>query len=413
MTSPEIDVNDKSDNEEFEKKPLNEDTSNAVKFKDKTFKEKVNHVLSNVTVEPLLACVIIPSVISRFAMGNLNLDKACRVHMQYADVVCDALIKRTTNNFTAQEKEIQRLISSIDIWKGILQTLLPSIIIMFLGAWSDRTGRRKLCILMPIFGEILTSINNLINVYFFYEIPVHLTVFLETLFTAATGGWVTMFLGIFSYISDITTEKTRTFRVGLANFCMTVGLPIGIALGVSFSLSVIKPSGALFSITVFSRRLQFHDSLLCLISCGSKFVGSVWTAFVTTDLEMFLVPVVEILNGVTFTSLRSLMTKLVDKDEIARANSLFSLVETLASLLFQPMYSWIYMITLHVFPGTVYIFSATMIIPAIVILTTFFVQHRIQIWKEKKKKILDTEIVLPNCDTEFIAKDVLNETVKT
>lgn len=208
--------------------PLNK---NVPEKERKTFKEKCVHIKENITVEPLLAGLIIPSVIARFAMANLNLDKACRVNLEFGDEICDVLIKKSANtNYTLYEKEVQKLISSIDIWKGIIHTALPCIIIMFLGAWSDRTGNRKICILLPIFGEIVTSISNLINVYFFYEIPVQVTVFLETLFPAITGGWVTMFLGVFSYISDITSEESRTFRVGLVNFCMTAGLPIGIGL---------------------------------------------------------------------------------------------------------------------------------------------------------------------------------------
>ncbi|XP_049865719.1 proton-coupled folate transporter-like [Pectinophora gossypiella] len=488
--------------EDKEEKPLTKD----VTTKKKTFREKLQEVQDNITVEPLLAGFIIPSVLSMFAMVNLNLDKACRVNLGYSDEICDALIKRT-GNYTEEEKEVQKLISSTDIWRGVLKTLLPCIIIMFLGAWSDRTGKRKLCILLPILGELLTSINNLINVYFFYEIPVEVTVFMETIFGAATGGWVTIFLGVFSYISDITSEETRTFRVGLVNFCMTVGVPIGIGMSgillkrmgyygmftmtailfflvlmygcfclkepdqllrergkppierpdsnkkVSFfnishvvetvsvafrkrankrrvkvlltlftvfilygptmsehsiiylfvrarlnwdmvkyglftSYSIILHScGAMFSITVLSKRLQVDDSLLCLISVSSRFVGAIWTAFVQTDLEMYLVPLVEILNGTTFTSLRSIISKLVDKQETAKINSLFSLTETVASLLFHPFYSWMYMKTLHVMAGAVFLVSATLIIPASGILILFYVQHRRELSKARKKAL--------------------------
>ncbi|CAB3243651.1 unnamed protein product [Arctia plantaginis] len=53
--------------------------------------------------------------------------------------------------------------------------------------------------------------------------------------------------------------------------------------------SIITHSlGALFSISVFSKRWGFHDSVLCLISIVSKLTGSILIAFVTTDLHMFL-----------------------------------------------------------------------------------------------------------------------------
>ncbi|XP_059061420.1 proton-coupled folate transporter-like isoform X1 [Achroia grisella] len=491
--------------EASDEKPLKDDVK--VKLETpKTFTEKLSHVKRNITVEPLLAGLIIPSIISKFAMANFNIEKACRVNLAFDDEICDALINKTNNNYSMYEMEVQKLIASIDIWKGVIHTALPCIIIMFLGGWSDKTGKRKICILLPIFGEVLTSINNLINVYFFYEIPVQVTVFLETFFPAITGGWVTMFLGVFSYISDITSEETRTFRVGLVNLCMTAGLPIGISLSgillqrmgyygiftmttamflvvlaygvfrlkepddflrenglppierestseVSFfdvthvgetiavayrprpsnrrvkviltlftvfilfgpsmsehhifylfvrnqlnwdmvkfglytSYSILLHSiGAMFSITVLSRRLQVDDSLLCLISITSKFVGSIWTAFVRSDIEMYLIPVAEFLNGTTFTSLRSIISKLVDKQETAKVNSLFSLTETLASLLFNPLYSWLYMRTLHVLPGTVFLVSAALIIPAAIVLISFYLQHKKEVRNERKEAL--------------------------
>lgn len=246
---------------DVEEKPLNKDVIQNL-YKNKSFKEKLGYIKDNITVEPLLAGLIIPSVISRFAMSNLNLDKACRVNLGFGDEICDALIKKTSKNYTSYEKEVQQLISSIDIWKGVIQTALPCIIIMFLGAWSDRTGKRKICIMLPIYGEVLTSLNNLVNVYFFYEIPVQITVFLETLFPAITGGWVTMFLGVFSYISDITSEESRTFRVGLVNFCMTAGLPIGIGLS-GFLLQKLGYYG-IFSITTVMFILVLLYGTFCL-----------------------------------------------------------------------------------------------------------------------------------------------------
>ncbi|KAM3961959.1 lysosomal proton-coupled steroid conjugate and bile acid symporter SLC46A3-like [Aphomia sociella] len=526
-----------SDMESSDDKPLNKDGT-VVTLKKKTFGEKLTYVKNNITVEPVLAGLIIPSVISRFAMGNLNLDKACRVNLAFGDEVCDALIKKSSDNYSSYEKEVQKLISSIDIWKSVIHTALPCIIIMFLGSWSDRTGKRKLCILLPIFGEALTSVNNIINVYYFYEIPVEITVFLETFFPAVTGGWVTMFLGVFSYISDITSEESRTFRVGLVNLCMTAGLPIGIFLGgiliqimgyyaiftmttimfllvlaygtfrlmepddflhkkgfpkviresstpqlsffnvshVSETIAVAykrRPSnrrvkviltlftvfilfgpsmsehsifylfarnqlnwdmvkyamytsysivlhsvGAMFSITVLCKRLQVDDSMLCLISIASKFVGSIWTAFARSDIELYLVPLVEFLGGTTFTSLRSIITKLVDKHEIAKVNSLFSLTETLATLLFNPFYSWMYMRTLYVFPGTVFIVSAFLIIPAFIILVFFYVQHRIEVRSMRKEALAaeekkDAEIKFSNAIALFTPEtkgDVSNKT---
>lgn len=65
-----------------------------------TWREKLDNVIQNITVEPVVAAYIMPSVLSNLATQNLNLEKACRVNMAYGDVVCDALTRRETSNYT-------------------------------------------------------------------------------------------------------------------------------------------------------------------------------------------------------------------------------------------------------------------------------------------------------------------------
>ncbi|CAH0727978.1 unnamed protein product, partial [Brenthis ino] len=473
-----------------EAQPLKEENVRKENFENKNFFQKLWYLKRNITVEPIMAGLIISSMLSRLVVQNLNLDKACRVRLNYTNDICDSLIKQKEGNFTLYEGEVQKIISSIEAWKSIVQTAIPIILVIIMGAWSDRTGNRKLCILLPIFGEFLVCISNILSTFFFYEISIEVTMFLEALFPAITGGWVMVYLGVFSYVSDITDAESRTFRIGLVNLCLTGGVLIGTALSgillkflgyysiftlsgsiylvtfiygyfylktktkpgiednkqtkpitvldlvtlvkettqvafkkregnlrmkIIFTLSVVAivygPNhgerlitylfvryrlqwdafkysiystysvilhsvGALFSISVFSKHYGFHDSMLCIISISSKLVGSVFLAYVRTDFQMFMVPVVEILNATTFTSLRSLASKLVCSEEIGKMNSLFSLVETLAALVFDPTYSTVYAKTVSLFTGTVYLFSGIMTIPALGILMWLFTRHR-------------------------------------
>lgn len=212
-----------------EEQPLEEKTIKKESFEKRNYLEKLWLIKSNISVEPILAGLIIPSMLAKLAIQNLNLDKACRVRLNYTDEICDSLIERK-GNLTLYEGEVQKVISNIETWKSVVQTALPTILVIFMGAWSDRTGNRKLCILLPIFGEFLVCISNILSTYFFYEISIEVTMLLEALCPALTGGWVMVYLGVFSYISDITDEESRTFRVGLVNLCMTAGIPIGTAL---------------------------------------------------------------------------------------------------------------------------------------------------------------------------------------
>ncbi|KXJ71769.1 hypothetical protein RP20_CCG019750 [Aedes albopictus] len=68
--------------------------------KKSTIMDKFRYFKNNITVEPIVACYIMPSVLAGLATQNLNLEKACRVNLNYGDVVCDALTRRETSNYT-------------------------------------------------------------------------------------------------------------------------------------------------------------------------------------------------------------------------------------------------------------------------------------------------------------------------
>ncbi|KAK9307203.1 hypothetical protein QLX08_002380 [Tetragonisca angustula] len=202
----------------------------AVVWKSMTLRQKWSYFTSNITVEPMVACYVIPCMLASLATQNLSLEKACRVNLAYPDEVCTALAERNTTGYEAEETAVQQLVAGMQTWKTALTSGLPTILILFMGAWSDRTGLRKPCMLLPIVGEFLSSVSMLLCTYFFHEVPMEATGVFEALWPALTGGWFTMFMGVFSYIADITTVESRTLRIGAANVFLSLGVPIGMAL---------------------------------------------------------------------------------------------------------------------------------------------------------------------------------------
>ncbi|XP_076252114.1 putative peptidoglycan muropeptide transporter SLC46 isoform X2 [Rhynchophorus ferrugineus] len=211
-------------------KNVSEDKPKEKTMDSMSWTEKYQFLRENITVEPMLACYIIPSVFASLATQNLNLEKACRVNLGYSPEVCDALSARNTQNYTVEEEQVQQLVASMGVWKTILQSALPAFLIMFIGSWSDRWGKRKPCMILPIVGELLTSLGLIVCTYFYYELPMEVAGFVEGLFPAMTGGWFTMFMGVFSYIADVTTVEMRTLRIGIVNVFCSLGIPVGLAL---------------------------------------------------------------------------------------------------------------------------------------------------------------------------------------
>ncbi|XP_004924743.1 proton-coupled folate transporter [Bombyx mori] len=483
-------------------------SENVREIKKLTFKQRLKLIKDNTTVEPIMACYVMPSVLASLAVQNLSLDKACRVNLNYSDEVCTALTLRQTENYTEAEENVQRLIASVQVWKNVVQTAIPVCVILFVGAWSDKTGKRKACILLPIVGEFLSCLGFIVNTYFFYELPVEVTAFTESIFPAITGGWFTNFIGAFSYVGDITTVENRTYRVGLVNMFMSLGYPIGSALsgillnligyyGV-FTLSVMlylfslvygyyyleEPNkvvaekeskktgcgsflreffdvrlvletfkvafkkgpgnrrlrvalllivvcvvfgpmhgeftvmylfaryrfnwneiqfsfwstyamltnliGTLFSMSLFSNYLKVDDTILGIISIISKIMGAFVYAFARNNLEIYIAPLMEILNGTSFIAMRSIATKLVSGEEFGKVNSLFGLAEAMMPLVYGPLYSRVYMATLNVLPGAVFLLGASLTLPAIFIFGWLYFEHK----KDAQRKVNTT------CDSE-------------
>ncbi|XP_023940065.2 proton-coupled folate transporter-like [Bicyclus anynana] len=486
------DMNKEEHNENSPLKPENENIDKKDKKEKVSFLQRLKIIKANTTVEPILACYIMPSVLASLATQNLNLEKACLVNLNYSEEICDALKSRQTENYTEYEEKVQTLIAGIQAWKNVVQTTIPVLIILFVGAWSDKTGKRKACILMPIVGEFITCMGFIINTYYLKELPAEVTALTESIFPAMLGGWFTHFIGVFSYIGDITTNEDRTYRIGIVNLCMSLGYPIGSALsGVLltwigyygiFSLSAgfylfsivygytcledpspkprdkkyqgvfgffkeffdiglvletfkvafrkgegnrrtrvclllivvfvvfgplqgefsilylftryrfnwdeVKFSiwstysimtnllGTAFSISLFSNYLKLDDTLLAIISNMSKIVASFAYAFARNDIEIYLAPLLEILNGTSFIAMRSIATKLVSGEEFGKVNSLFGLAEAMTPLLYGPLYSRVYIATLSFLPGAVFLMGALLTLPAVAVFWWLYFQHK-------------------------------------
>lgn len=65
-------------------------------------REKFNNIISNVTVEPILLCYILPNYIANLATMNMNLEKACRVNLNYSSDLCDEIARRWFSFFFRQ-----------------------------------------------------------------------------------------------------------------------------------------------------------------------------------------------------------------------------------------------------------------------------------------------------------------------
>lgn len=205
-------------------------------FSDMNARQKLKHIIANITVEPITLLYIVPALLSGLTTQNLNLEKACRVNLNYTTEVCDELAAR---NFTGEYEtlfgNVAQVVAEMQIWQTPLQSVVPIILVMFVGSWADRRRRRRPFILSPLIGDLISSVGLLLcSIFFSWSLEVAGVI--ESLIPALFGGMPILFLSVFSYVADVTTPDNRTFRIGMVATAVSWGFPIASALsGVAFT----------------------------------------------------------------------------------------------------------------------------------------------------------------------------------
>ncbi|CAK1603870.1 unnamed protein product [Parnassius mnemosyne] len=210
--------------------PLKENIEETKPEEKKTVKATLLHIFRNVTVEPTMFFFVVSLLLTTLTSQNLSLEKACRVNLNITTDICNALRAQDIESRNEYERNTQKLVTASMAWKTYLTATFPCVFALFVGSWSDRTGRRKIFILIPIAGQILVCINGMLNTYFFYELRLEYFVLTEGILEGFSGSWCVCFMVIFTYITAITTIKNRTFRMGLINFSLTAGFPVGMGI---------------------------------------------------------------------------------------------------------------------------------------------------------------------------------------
>ncbi|CAG9564020.1 unnamed protein product [Danaus chrysippus] len=453
---------------------------------------KLKQFLQFFTVEPFLLCYIFPNIISAVTVQKLNMEKACRADLNFSEFICSQVIAGNfSDNMTllALDKS-QKLVAEMTAWKQPIQSGIPAIAILFIGAWSDKTGNRKLLMLIPILGELISAIGMILTTYYFLEWPLWVTGLIEALPSALTGGLSIALMGSYSFIADVTTVENRTFRMGCVAVIVTLGIPLGTSISgvliqlvgyygifgigvvfftfgflqtwfrvhdvrneplrgtfveklldffnplnawdtlsllfiprtkklipiwlvvwahiivmgpvfgespvlylytlkkfkmdvVDFSLfstySVLMGlAGTSVAVGVLSKILKIHDAALGVLATSSKVLSSMLYGLAPTRTWFFVGPVLDFFGNSGSTVVRSMGTKVVDAEKVGKMCSLIGFVESVVPVIYTPLYSKVYSLTLETFSGAFYVMGSLMTLPAIFIFLYLFSVFKVQ-----------------------------------
>lgn len=116
-------------------------------------------------------------------------------------------------------------VSEFHQWNDIAGHVVPIILAMFYGNWSDRRGR-KLPLVLGLMGKFIYSfmivINSLIDTW-----NLNMVVYTATLPMSILGSDVAIFGSSFAYISDISSVQQRTMRITILDVIYLSTMPTG------------------------------------------------------------------------------------------------------------------------------------------------------------------------------------------
>ncbi|GBP07925.1 hypothetical protein EVAR_78079_1 [Eumeta japonica] len=405
---------------------------------------------------------------------NILLYRTCLHVLNYPDSQCSELLYpgERSNETMELEAEVQQYLSMVTMMHSVSGAVVPTILSLFLGAWSDKYGRKPL-IMWPLLGMSLTSyllvgfaaLNGLGPWWYL----------LTVIPFSFSGGYSALFTGSFCYMADISTEKDRSFRISLMEAGLLFGTVIGTlaspylvrvlgnvpllivvasaytlafvyvlfsikesvkkatqgsirslfdfalikdlvrtcvkkrpnkrrrilfllticcALSVTFTASLdylytrnklqwsldiyaiyavvntlTAVIGLILGVTVLQKLLKVNDIWLTMLSYVSSVADNVIRAFAVVSWHMYLATSVSLFRGLAQPILRSILSKILPVEDLAKIFTLQSVLNVtlpmLAPLVFNPLYS----ATLTVFPGSIYIVCAGINIATIFVLS--------------------------------------------
>ena len=202
-----------------------------------------------VTVEPALFLFMFAAFMSYPLMYELVMKRVCDEHN--CTISSDLPKNSSSHGCPHVPSAIKsRVIHETSLWILYINIAnsLPSIMAaLATGAWSDRVGR-KVVMSFPAVGLSVNAFFVLLVWYLHLPLEV---LFAGQILSGFMGGYGTFNLGMFAYMSDITSTAYRTTRIGILESMIFLGGMLGNIIG-----------------GLWVRSGNFAPAFWCIFACG-------------------------------------------------------------------------------------------------------------------------------------------------
>ncbi|KAG7310092.1 hypothetical protein JYU34_004631 [Plutella xylostella] len=176
-----------------------------------------------VILEPALIGAMMAINIGQTSLQNFYLQTACTVDLGYNISVCETM---------AKEDLSQRVVSQVNISRSFVGCLIATVVLLFIGPWSDCSGRRKPLLIMPLLGMSVMSTAVLLLVTFHGASTVQVLYAVQIPMSLG-GNFGLLLAAAFSYIGDVchATGRDVTRTMGAHRASIQVAQVLGAVSG--------------------------------------------------------------------------------------------------------------------------------------------------------------------------------------
>ncbi|XP_069357278.1 lysosomal proton-coupled steroid conjugate and bile acid symporter SLC46A3-like isoform X2 [Maniola hyperantus] len=166
--------------------------------------------------------------LAQTSLQNFYLRTACH-ELNYTADICD---RGVGEEFRAAEAGSQALVSSINVSRSFVGSLISTIVLLFVGPWSDCSGRRKPLLIVPLIGMCVTTTGVLLMVTFPGASTAQV-LYVVQIPISMGGNFGLLLAASFSHIGDLchTTGRDVTRTMGTHRAAIQIAHVVGSVSG--------------------------------------------------------------------------------------------------------------------------------------------------------------------------------------
>ncbi|KFM74722.1 Proton-coupled folate transporter, partial [Stegodyphus mimosarum] len=336
-------------------------------------------IFKSLRIEPVMFLFMFSFILNSTCLTNMIMDKGCLFYLNYSKEICSNL-----SYYKDERDSVEILANNYNLYLDLLAPVGATVVI-FLAPWSDKHGRKPPLIL-ALFGFFLSDVGIILCTIYFDSALEY--IILSSLATQLTGGFIAVMTVIYSHSSEVSSAASRSQKYTCLQIAFGIAVTLGALAGGQlyryYGYTVVyltMASGHLMAILwvmVFVPETAGLDSNvsfwykmrdLCSsqnFTSGFKstlkhrenngrtrlwfLLSSSCTIAITYEGNIF-----GFLNGLGNLAVRSLISKLVDKDELGRVFSFLATCEAIVPLMASAIIARVFNATVRTFPGACFL----------------------------------------------------------